>query len=391
MKRLVLILALLAPPAQATSVDEAADQASQAAYDLRQALDQLDSALTKDDQVATLSQMIHAYEQGLEAMRDGLRQASIREYEIRAEWDAHRERLAGVLGIILAMQKSPETLLLLHPAGPEATAHSGMVLSSVAPGLQAEADRLKSGLDEIARIRALQQSAANTLAQGLAQAQEARRLLASAASDRSSMPTRFGENPAELTRLIQSADTLDAFAGGIISMEKDVGAPMADFAGAQGSLPMPVMGSVLRGYDQPDAAGVKRPGLVIATAPAALVTTPWPATIRYRGPLLDYGNVMIVEPAKGYLLVMAGMGQVFGEVGDVLAAGDPVGLMGGKLPSAQEFGLGFVVDAAIGGDAGQTETLYLELRRDKETLDPAQWFVLSPIVGQGAADEQSDG
>ncbi len=51
------------------------------------------------------------------------------------------------------------------------------------------------------------------------------------------------------------------------------------------------------------------PALLIATRPAALVTAPWPATIRYRGPLLDYGNVMIVEPSSGYLLVLAGLAR----------------------------------------------------------------------------------
>ncbi len=167
-------------------------------------------------------------------------------------------------------------------------------------------------------------------------------------------------------------------------MEQDVGAPMADFEGAQGSLSLPVLGSVLHRYDEPDAAGVRRPGLVIATSPAALVTVPWPATIRYRGPLLDYGNVMIVEPARGYLMIFAGLAQVFGETGDVLAAGEPVGLMGGQEPPAQEFGAEFVANAAAGGGAGQTETLYVELRKGKETLDPTEWFVMNPIVGEAA-------
>ena len=55
-------------------------------------------------------------------------------------------------------------------------------------------------------------------------------------------------------------------------------------------------------------------------------------------------------------------------------------LMGGQEASAQEFGAQFVADAAIGGNAGQTESLYLELREGQETLDPADWFVLNPVV-----------
>ena len=37
---------------------------------------------------------------------------------------------------------------------------------------------------------------------------------------------------------------------------------------------------------------------------------------------------------------------------------------------------------AIGGGAGQDETLYVELRKGKETLDPAEWFVMNPIIGE---------
>ena len=151
---------------------------------------------------------------------------------------------------------------------------------------------------------------------------------------------------------------------------------------------------MLRGYDEPDAKGIHRPGLTIGTAPAALVTAPWPATIRYRGPLLDYGNVMIVEPARGYLLIVAGLSQVFGETGDVLLAGEPMGLMGGHEGSAAEFGATFVEAAAVGNTPPAMQPLYLELRHGKETLDPAEWFVMNPVItpatGNDAARDNGD-
>ncbi|MBU3028633.1 murein hydrolase activator EnvC family protein [Paracoccus marinaquae] len=377
---LLLCAGLAAPVKAATPAGQAVVEAEAAAAQLRAAVDQLADAVSADDQVTALTEVIRGYEQGLAALRDGLRQASAREAELHDRFEAERARLAGVLGAMTALQQSPETTLLLHPAGALANARSGMILSDVTPGLRAEAERLQADLDEIATVRALQSAAAEMLGAGLASMQEARRLLASAVTDRSTMPVRFAEAPEELQKLRDAAQSLDDFASGIGRMETDIGPPMEDFEGAQGSLPLPVIGSVRRPYDEPDAAGVRRPGWVIATAPAALVTTPWPATIRYRGPLLDYGNVMIVEPAQDYLLVFAGMSQVFGELGDVLQAGDPVGLMGGSEAPAQEFGAQFVADAARGLDAGRTETLYLELRKGKETLDPAGWFVLNPVV-----------
>ena len=35
-----------------------------------------------------------------------------------------------------------------------------------------------------------------------------------------------------------------------------------------------------------------------------------------------------------------------------------------------------------GNPSGLTETLYVELRQGKETLDPSDWFVMNPVVGQ---------
>ena len=57
-------------------------------------------------------------------------------------------------------------------------------------------------------------------------------------------------------------------------------------------------------------------------------------------------------------------------------------------------GAEFVANAATGTAAGQSETLYVELRRGKETLDPAEWFVMNPIVGdatQGGTGQNATG
>jgi len=358
----------------AAQAEPAADIAMSAASDLRKAITALNDAQTKSDRVAALTNTISAYEMGLGALRDGLRRAAIREGEIKQGFDAKREELGGLLAVMSTMQQTDGPLLLLHPSGPEGSARSGMVLSSVAPALQQEAEGLRKQLDEIATLRKLQENARGVLEQGMTSVTQARTALSEAISEREKLPQRYLEEPEELRKLVESADTLEGFATGLSGMENDIGPPMDDFAGAKGSLRLPVIGSVLRHFDETDAAGIKRPGLVIATAPAALVTTPWPATIRYRGPLLDYGNVMVLEPADGYLLVLAGLGTVYGETGDVLQKGAPIGLMGGITPGAREFGKEFVQEAQDGGSAGQSETLYLELRKGDAPVDPAPWF-----------------
>lgn len=373
-RAILLALALAAPGARAD--DGAARSAVAASEALRAATQRLDAARSAADRVAALTATIRAYEDGLASLRDALRRTALREDEIRAAFEAERVKIGRLLGAMTAMGETPGPLLLLHPAGPEGTARAGMILSEVTPALQAEAEALRSGLEEIAMLRALQQNVAATLSGGLATVQAARTELSQAVQDRTDLPRRFLEDPEELRALVEDADTLEGFAVGLATMETDIGAPMDDFEGAKGTLPLPVAGTVLRRAGEADAAGIARPGIVVTTLPQALVTAPWPATIRYRGPLLDYENVMIVEPAEGYLLVLAGLGTVYGETGDVVAAGAPLGLMGGTEPGAADFGAEFLADAKEGGGEGRAETLYIELRVGKEPVDPLEWFAL---------------
>ncbi|MGB3146588.1 MAG: peptidoglycan DD-metalloendopeptidase family protein [Paracoccaceae bacterium] len=344
--------------------------AAAAAKDLRTAIEALNKAENAKDRIAALTQTIRAYEVGMGAMRAAMRAAAVRETAIAASFEARREEIGRLLGVMTAMEETPQPLLLLHPSGALGTVRSGMIMSSVAPGLQRQAEALKAELVEIRNIRALQQETADMLGRGLSAVQGARTALAQAIAQRTDLPKRYIDDPEELDTLQQNAQTLDAFATGLAQLESDIGAPASDFEGAEGQMHLPVLGRLLRRAGEADAAGIVRPGLILATRPAALVTAPWSATIRYRGPLLDYKNVMIIEPANGYLLVLAGLDTVYGDTGDVLAAGAPLGLMGGQEAALTVAGL----QVEEGSGADRTETLYIELRKDGIAIDPGPWF-----------------
>jgi murein hydrolase activator len=363
MIRAAALLMLLALPLQAETV---AEQAAKASADLQEAVAALGQATEARDRVSALSQTIRAYEAGLGALRSALREAALREATLTKTFDAKRDGIGRLLGVLATMEANPGPLLLLHPEGAVGSARSGMILADVTPALQAEAQMLKAQLQELADLRALQLSAGKVLETGLATAQEARTELSKAISDRTDLPTRFSEDPEVLKGLLDSADTLDAFAAGL-SPDAEAG---ASFSTEKGRLPLPALGTLLRRPDEADAAGVRRPGVTLATQPRALVTAPWPATIRYRGPLLDYGNVMILEPGDGFLLVLAGMETLYGEVGEVVAAEAPLGLMGGPAAASVEFVAGSP-DRSGGRD---TETLYMELRQGAVPVDPIPWF-----------------
>ena len=368
-----LCLLLLTAPAGAETV---AKQASAAAADLAAAVAALDTAATSRDRVAALTQTIRAYELGLAALREALRQAELRQTTLTLSFNAKREEIGLLLGVLARMEADPGPLLLFHPDGPLGTARSGMILAEVTPALQTEANQLKAELRELADLRALQLSAGKTLTAGLTTAQAARSALSTAISDRTQLPKRFTEDPEVLRGLLESADTLEAFAAGLALSTEDGGNGQS-FTSIKGKLALPALGTLIRKPDEADAAGVRRPGMTLATRPGALVTTPWPATIRYLGPLLDYGNVIVLEPGDGYLLILAGLGTVYGEVGEVIATGAPLGLMGKTDGNDTEF----IAAPQDGSGARDTETLYLELRQGAEPVNPMDWFAATAPTG----------
>lgn len=369
-----LALALgLAAASAAAAADDPAQMARSAAGQLLAAQQSLAAAEGARDRVAALTGVIRGYEAGLMALREGLRRAAIRQAALRRRFDAEGARLSALLGALMTIRSAEVPELLLHPAGPVDTVRAGMILGQVTPALRAEAEALRAELEELAVLRSLQESAASVLQDGLAGVQEARTRLSLAVSNREELPRRFLADPEAVAALIASSETLEGFASGLATLggdDIDDGPVLASFERARGALPLPVTGRILRRFEEADAAGIRRPGLVIATPARALVTTPWPATIRYRGPLLDYGNVMILEPGGGYLLVLAGLDAVYGEIGEVLAAGAPVGMMGGDEPAVADF----LVQENFNAGGDLPETLYMELRQDNRPVDPEPWF-----------------
>lgn len=365
----LLTLALLVAPLPVAADPAAA--AREAAAQLEAASVQLQQADGSRDRVQALTATVQAFESGLGAMRDGLRRVARREAQLSAQLEARREEVSGLLGIIQTIETSPPPVLMVHPSGPLGAARSAMMLAEVTPALHARAQVLKADLDEVQSLRLLQQSAAKTLEEGLSGVQAARVQLSTAIADRTDLPRRFTADPVRTAILISSTETLSGFADGLAEIAGgDIAETSADISALRGSLPLPVEGLVLRGYGERDAAGIARPGLLIAARPRALVTAPTAATIRYRGPLLDLGNVVILEPQPETLFILSGLAEVFGEAGEVIPEGTPIGLMSGETPAADAI----LSLSGEGGGTDRTETLYIEVRMDNSPVDPDTWF-----------------
>lgn len=125
------------------------------------------------------------------------------------------------------------------------------------------------------------------------------------------------------------------------------------FSQAQGQLPFPARGRIISRYGQQNEVGTVTKGITIETRAAAQVIAPYGGQVVFSGQFRGYGLLLIIEHGEGYHTLLAGMDRIDSSVGQRVVAGEPVGVM------------------------GQTEgkpTLYVELRRNGQPVNPLPWL-----------------
>jgi murein hydrolase activator len=136
--------------------------------------------------------------------------------------------------------------------------------------------------------------------------------------------------------------------------------PSIPFANAQGLLSSPVQGKVLLKFGQSDQDGTPSKGIHLETRPGAQVISPCDGLILYTGPFRTYGQLLIINPGGGYHVVIAGMDRIEAQQGQFVLAGEPIAAMGAQTRT--------------GDKAPKRPTLYVEFRKDQQSIDPEPWW-----------------
>ncbi len=326
----------------------------------------LDAAQAEDMRLDALGRAVTAHEAALAALRAALRALTAEERSLTDRIDADAGRLAALLSALQSISRAPSSALLAVRGGPLEATRAAMLMAGVTPEIERRVSDLTGRLDTLRDLRSREEEARDAARTALAALQELRAATADALGrrDRAGLATRgMLRQQAESAR--DRARSLSDLSGELAGAEIPPAA-----GGLPGRAPLPVAGEVTAGFGQPDPWGRPGHGWSV-TAPAfAQVTAPWDGTVRFAGPLIDYGHIVVLEPASGYLLVIAGLAQVEREAGEVVLAGEKLGDLGGNLPSDDEI----LRDGVIQEGPFRTETIYLELRQSGAPLDPAEWF-----------------
>jgi septal ring factor EnvC (AmiA/AmiB activator) len=116
----------------------------------------------------------------------------------------------------------------------------------------------------------------------------------------------------------------------------------------------PASGEIVRGFGARDGGGPAAQGVLLHTRAGAQVVAPASGQVAYAGPFRSYGQVLILNLAGSYVLVLTGLETINARVGDTVQAGQPLGEMPASATPAPD--------------------LYVEVRRQGQPIDPGRWL-----------------
>jgi len=140
--------------------------------------------------------------------------------------------------------------------------------------------------------------------------------------------------------------------------------PAIPFAAARGYLTVPANGVNVLDYGDNDGFGGISHGISVVTRAEAQVVAPADGWVLYKGPYLNYGQIVILNTGQDYTALLAGLETISVDIGQFVQMGMPLGTMGSRT-----------IGRSVITNAGAAQpTLYIELRQNNEPVDPTGWW-----------------
>ncbi|HEX7114339.1 MAG TPA: peptidoglycan DD-metalloendopeptidase family protein [Steroidobacter sp.] len=275
--------------------------------------------------------------------------------------DAQRATLAAEMKVAYMNGRQERLKLLLNQGDP---ARLGRMLAYYGYFGRARAARITAISDHLAHLELLSERiAAETERLKQLEEQSARELeaLAQARGERAQtlaqIQAKLKTRAAELQKLQADARSLERLIDELRrAAEAFPELGEQPFARLKGKLPWPVKGSVLARFGQLRAGGpLKWQGIVIGAERGTQVRAPYHGRVIYADWLPGLGLLVVLDHGDGYMTLYGHNEQLYRRVGDRVAPGDPLGVVG---------------DASGVGRPG----LYLEIRKGKQPLNPLEWL-----------------
>ncbi|HEX6980786.1 MAG TPA: peptidoglycan DD-metalloendopeptidase family protein [Alphaproteobacteria bacterium] len=345
-----------------------------------------------------LVELARTLQNGEEALSAAEREVARVEADIASrenKLEQRRTELARLIAGLLRLRRQPPEAALVLPASPIEAVRTARLLGAATPAVEREAAALAREIDDLQTARAEAERRRAEAAQAAERLAADRAALDALVKQRISLQqeteAQRRETAARLSRLSREAtdlreliERLNAERATQEAAERAARAaqeeaerqateraargtqvgrlvpPMAapgqvrSFAQARGQVVLPARGRIALSFGEPGAGGQPHRGITIETRAGAQVVAPYDGHVVFAGPFRAYGLILIIEHTEGYHTLIVGLGRIDATVGQLVAAGEPVGVAGAS-------------------DTGGP-SIYVELRRNGQPIDPLPWL-----------------
>jgi len=355
-----------------------------------------------------IAREVQVREATLTSTEDRLRQLLSEENGLLKELKERQSALSSILAALQLMERNKPPALVVRPNDAVNAARTAMLLGSVLPKLQSQADNLGRELQALVSLRQgildqREQLARDRESLGseqlrlseLVQKKKQLELAANREMQRERRKlTQLANRARDLESLVRNIDQYErnkAPGDQVVSLSP-ASTPSAlpraiprqsgfnrNLQDVKGKLRPPVTGTVVRRFREKDRMGRPSDGVTLRTQPGAQVVAPFDSTIMFAQPYRGYGQLLILSTGDGYHFVLAGMTKIYGVEGQKLLEGEPVGVMGASEEDVQ------VLDVPRGTGTGDTMTvnagpdLYFEIRQNSKPINPLPWLATARL------------
>jgi len=384
-ERILLLGCLLLTLGLATVRADEESETTSRLGEVQQAIDQAQQARDAlDGEAAAIAQEIDALRARLLGAEAAMRaqEAALQEIaltldalngelaERQAAFDVQRDEFGLVLAALQRIARQPAEMLLAMPTSPTDTHRTAMLLASLTPELDRRAREIADDIavlvglkqdiatQETAQFATLEALTAERAASAAATIRK-RELLAGVRREDSVLAAEQERLAGEAGNLRELLEALSRNADGVPA-EITPGTAIVEalaatsFSAQRGTLTLPVAGTIVTQFGEILPTGDESEGIVIDAAPGSRVVTPYDGRVVYAGPFRDYGHLLIIDHGEGYHTVLAGLTRADVVLGQMLLAGEPVGVMSSQ--------------------GAATSRLYVELRRKGAPINPLPWM-----------------
>ena len=369
----LLLLCLLAAPAYATPQEELEQTrkemqlAEQRRHTLAEKEKQLSEELkTLQDRLVKTAAAAQKTEFQLSDSEDKLRilgeQVKSKEEALKAQ----KQRLSHLIMAELSLSRTPPEAMLMMPEDPVDILKAARALSMASESIRAQTQALADQLGELGALKAKMTERRDQLAAMQATLDAQRRQLISQLEDRTALQNQLGKQQQQAEETVnklarKSADLKELVSG--IEQEEEAkkhkpsaetdAAHLRSFEDARGHIRPSAAGQLVQKFGVSQGRNATSKGITIATRARAQVTAPYDGEVVFTGPFLNYGRMIIIRHSDDFHTLLAGLAKIDAVVGQFLLEGEPIGAM---------------------GEGDDEHTLYIELRKENQPVDPALWI-----------------